>query len=105
LHPNLGIGIAQLWSRKSRIANDNEEVFLGDEKEWLIKYANDLSLSKDYNYFIFGHRHLAYERKLQNGSYVINICESLSSYTHAGWEAESLTVRKWKSPQTPPIIR
>lgn len=96
LHPNLGIGIAQLWSRKSRIANDNEEVFLGDEKEWLIKYANELSQSKDYNYYIFGHRHLAYERKLQNGSYVINLGEWFSSYTYAVWDGESLTLKKWK---------
>ena len=65
-------------------------------KEWLIKYANDLSLSKDYNYFIFGHRHLAYERKLQNGSYVINLGEWFSSYTYAVWDGESLTLKKWK---------
>src|SRR5690606_10248227 len=42
LHPNLGIGIARAWSKSSRIANGTQEVFLGEDKEWLILHAKEL---------------------------------------------------------------
>ena len=40
LHPNFGIGLAKLFSRKSRASTGkNDEIFLGKEKEWLYLYA------------------------------------------------------------------
>ena len=41
LHPNFGIRLANFWSGRSREANQGEHQFLGEEKEWLITYAND----------------------------------------------------------------
>ena len=39
LHPNLAIGIANYFSKRSRLANGNyDQVFLGEDKEWLVKY-------------------------------------------------------------------
>ena len=41
--PALGIGLANYLSRKSRAATgSSEEVFLGEEKEWLILYSREI---------------------------------------------------------------
>src|SRR5947207_6164311 len=40
LHPNLGVGMANYWSRKSRInTGDYDEKYLGEEKEWLVVHS------------------------------------------------------------------
>ncbi len=95
LHPNLGIGIAQRWSKHSRISNNNEERFLGEENEWLIVYAKEVLEKQHYDYFIFGHRHLPYEVKLQENSTIINLGEWINYHTYAVWDGRDLKLKKW----------
>ena len=59
IHPNTGIRLMQYFSRKSRISTgDSDEVFLGEDKEWLILHSREVLQKEHYDYFIFGHRHL-----------------------------------------------
>lgn len=95
LHPNLGIGIAQRWSRHSRAANLDEERFLGEDREWLIQYAKDLLQKEHFDYFIFGHRHLAYDIKLHENTRIINLGEWMHACTYAVWDGEQLELKKW----------
>lgn len=97
LHPNLGIGIAQRWSKHSRISNNNEEKFLGEENEWLIVYAKEILENRHYDYFIFGHRHLPYEIDLKNNSRIVNLGEWINYHTFAVWDGEELKLEKWNS--------
>ncbi len=95
LHPNLGIGIAQRWSRHSRAANLDEERFLGEDQEWLIQYAKKLLQQEHFDYFIFGHRHLAYDIKLRENSRIVNLGEWMHACTYAVWNGEQLELKKW----------
>ncbi len=97
LHPNLGIGIATRWSKHSRIANNNEEKFLGEENEWLIVYSKEILQGEHYDYFIFGHRHLPYERTIGNQSTIVNLGEWINYNTYAVWDGEQLTLETWNS--------
>lgn len=97
LHPNLGIGIAQRWSKHSRISNNSEEKFLGEENEWLIVYAKEILKNRHYDYFIFGHRHLPYEIALKNNSRIVNLGEWINYHTFAIWDGEELKLEKWNS--------
>ena len=48
LHPDLGIGLANYFSRKSREkTGSGDEHFLGAENEWLIVYSKEI-LQKEY---------------------------------------------------------
>jgi UDP-2,3-diacylglucosamine hydrolase len=59
LHPNLGVGIANYFSRKSRIATGTvDETYHGEEKEWLVIHSKELLAKKHFDFLIFGHRHL-----------------------------------------------
>ncbi len=62
--PILGIGLANYLSRRSRAAGLEEEVFLGEDKEWLIIYSKEVLKEKKIDFFVFGHRHLAIDYRL-----------------------------------------
>jgi len=97
LHPNLGIGIAQRWSKHSRISNNSDEQFLGEENEWLIVYAKEILEQQHYDYFIFGHRHYPYDIALKNNSRIVNLGEWINFHTYAVWDGEELKLEKWNS--------
>ncbi|MBC8033499.1 MAG: UDP-2,3-diacylglucosamine diphosphatase [Chitinophagaceae bacterium] len=74
LHPFTGIGLANYFSRKSRAATgSNDEHFLGADKEWLIIYCKEVLKLQNYDYFIFGHRHLPIDFDLNGKSRYINL--------------------------------
>ena len=59
IHPNIGMGIGNFWSSKSRISNiEKGEKFLGNDKEWLYLFSNEVLKKEHFDFFIFGHRHL-----------------------------------------------
>lgn len=65
LHPNFGLGIAHFWSDRSRKKNyENDRMWLGADKEWLVQYCNGLLEKEHYDYVIFGHRHLPVDMEL-----------------------------------------
>ncbi len=98
LHPNLGIGIASKWSKHSRASSSKEdEKFLGEENEWLIQYTKEFVKEHPYDYFIFGHRHLPYFRKLNQNSTIINLGEWINYHTYAVWDGQEMKLEKWKS--------
>jgi len=97
LHPNLGIAIARLWSKHSRITNNEQEKFLGQDKEWLILYAEEFLKKESIDYFIFGHRHLPYEFNIGENTQIINLGEWINYNSYAVWDGENLTLKTWDS--------
>lgn len=76
IHPNLGLSIANYWSRKSRISNSKEdESFKGEEHEWLWQYASEVERKTHHDYYVFGHRHLPLDLKVGENSRYINLGE------------------------------
>lgn len=74
LHPDIGIGIANRWSGRSRKLNGpQDEVFKGAEHEWLYQYCKRKAEHENFDYFIFGHRHLVLDMKVNSDSRYINL--------------------------------
>ena len=97
LHPNFGIGIAQFWSRKSRIANQEKpDPFLGEEKEWLVSYCKRKQNEMDIDYFVFGHRHLPLEIDIDERSKYINLGDWIHHNSYAVFDKEDLTLQYFK---------
>lgn len=94
LHPSSGIGMADYFSRKSRAATGKEEEqFLGEEKEWLIIFCKEMLMKKYFDFFIFGHRHLPIEYKLNGGSVYINLGDWIKYNSYAVFENENVTLK------------
>lgn len=96
LHPNLGIGMANYWSKKSRGKEKEPQVFLGVENEWLIAYCEDIIKEVDAKYFVFGHRHLPIEHTLSNGSIYMNLGDWINHKTYAVFDGNTLAQKKWE---------
>ncbi len=93
LHPNFGIGLANFWSRKSRNVNGPvDEVFLGDDKEWLVIYCKEILKTKKINFFIFGHRHLLLNIKLNEDSRYINLGDWFKSKNYVEFDGKNLNI-------------
>lgn len=91
LPPYFGMGLANYFSRKSREATGkHEEVFMGEENEWLITYCKEELKKKNYDYLVFGHRHLPIDFKFNNGSRYINLGDWIRYFTFATFDGEQL---------------
>ena len=98
LHPSAGIGLADYFSRKSRAATGSgDEHFLGEDKEWLILYCKELLEKKHFDFFIFGHRHLPIEFKLNDQSTYINLGDWIKYNSYAVFENENITLKYYES--------
>lgn len=96
LHPTLGIGLANYFSRKSREKADNaDEHFLGEDKEWLIIYCKQLLQQQPYDFFIFGHRHLPLNFRLSETSSYINLGDWIRNFTYATFDGSKMQLHKW----------
>ena len=99
IHPNLGMGVGNLWSNKSRNSNiEKGEQFLGDENEWLYLYSKDVLEKNHYDFFIFGHRHLVLDIDIkEKKSRYINLGEWFTGNPHfASFDGENLTLEPVK---------
>jgi len=97
IHPNLGFGIANFFSKTSRIATGNtDDTFLGEDKEWLVIHCKDELKKEHYDFFIFGHRHLPLDVKLNERSRYINLGDWVNYFTYAVFDGENLELKKFE---------
>ena len=97
LPPRMGMGIAHYMSRRSRIKTGfSDEKFLGEDKEWLIIYCKDVLKKENFDFFVFGHRHLAIDYRLNEGARYINLGDWIRFYTYAVFDGQTLQLRSYK---------
>ncbi len=95
--PYIGMSLANYFSRRSRAqTGSTEEVFLGEDKEWLIIYSKEMLKKKDFDFLIFGHRHLPIDFRLNNGSRYINLGDWIHYYTYAQFDGEQMKLKSFK---------
>lgn len=91
LPPNIGLGIANGWSRRSRKVNVLvEEPFIGEENEWLAIYSREVLEKQHYDYFIYGHRHRPMIINLGNNSQYYNTGEWFTYNSYVVFDGEEL---------------
>jgi len=90
IHPNLGVGVANYWSRHSRKVNLSKPDSKPGEQEWLVAFCNQLLQTHFYDYLIFGHRHLPLDIKLNDKSRYINLGEWVNACSYAVFDGENM---------------
>lgn len=98
LHPNLGMAIAHYWSRQSRISNikKDEEKFKGEENEYLLAYCRETEKTRHFDFYVFGHRHLPLDLKVNANSRYINLGEWVHFTTYAEYDGENISLKSYK---------
>jgi UDP-2,3-diacylglucosamine hydrolase len=96
IHPNLGIAIANRWSRNSRISNNKkEEKFHGEEGEFLMVYCREMEKTNHHDFYIFGHRHLPLDLRINESSRYINLGEWVNYTTYAVFDGTSVELKSF----------
>ncbi|MEX1383584.1 UDP-2,3-diacylglucosamine diphosphatase [Lutibacter sp.] len=96
LHPDIGVTLAQYLSVKNKLISGEEDVkFLGEENEWLVHYCNRKLTEKQFDYFVFGHRHLPMEIQLTKNSKYINTGDWISHFTYAVFNGEQMVLKSY----------
>ena len=93
ISPNLGVSLAHCWSKHSRLSKGLKETFQGLDKEYQIAYCYQVLQKKTFDYFIFGHRHLAMDVPLNEQSRYLCLGEWVEGYTYAEMDSSGLRLK------------
>jgi UDP-2,3-diacylglucosamine hydrolase len=101
IHPNLGIGIADYFSRSSRKSGAQaDQVFVGKEHEWLASYCEGLEQAKARDFYIFGHRHLPMQLRLSTGATYFNLGDWISQFTFGVLDRDGFRLERFEGQTT-----
>ena len=93
LHPNLAFSIAHACSNGSRKSNNPK--FISKEKEILFGYCKKQQEIKPVDYYIFGHRHIPLELKINEKTMYINLGDWITHNTYAVLDKGILKLEKY----------
>jgi UDP-2,3-diacylglucosamine hydrolase len=97
-HPELGMRLAQYLSVKNKLISGNDDkVFLGNEQEWLAQYAKRKLETKQYDYFVFGHRHLAMKINVGASSTYFNLGDWITQYTYGVFDGAHFELKEFEA--------
>jgi len=90
LHPRWGIAFGKNWSIRHSKRYGGTKPFDGAEKELIFKNIQNIIKKKHYDFFVFGHRHLAMDLEVNENSRYINTGEWLEAQTYAVYDGENI---------------
>lgn len=94
LPPFFGISLANFFSKRSRIMTGSaDEKFLGEDKEWLVIYAKQKLKEEQFDYFVFGHRHLPIDLQLSQTSRYVNLGDWIKYNSYAEFDGDTLHLK------------
>ena len=97
LHPNLGVGIANYWSKKSRLAGNKKQEHLQTdyEKKWLAGYYQELKKKfGEVDYIIMGHRHFPIKLEIERATY-FNLGEWVNFTSYAVFDGDDVQLKEF----------
>jgi UDP-2,3-diacylglucosamine hydrolase len=97
IHPNLGVGVANRWSHRSKVVQSHNELRKKLEQEWLVTYSRQVLQTTFYDYLIFGHRHLPLDIQLNDKSRYINLGDWLNHFSYAVFDGEDLKLEYFET--------
>lgn len=97
LHPDTGVSLAEWFSRLGPKHEDGvEDEFKGAEGEYLVQFCLEKLKEEHFDYFIFGHRHLAIEYDLPENSKYINLGDWIKYNSFAVFKGEETRLEYFK---------
>jgi UDP-2,3-diacylglucosamine hydrolase len=96
LHPNAALSFGHTWSKHSRLSKGVSEAFMGENKEHQVLFAREYLKTNKIDYFIFGHRHIPMDFKLNEYSRLINLGEWIISNSYAEFDGNDIALKFYK---------
>ena len=103
LHPDIGARLARYFSYESRFGNEGKkkaaEEYTNEEKEWLVQFCRETLNKEQFDFFVFGHRHLPLDIRLNETSRYINTGDWLDYYSYAVFDGEKMELKYFRRTQ------
>ena len=90
LDPNFGLRLGQAWSNKSRKKQENTT---SEEKEILVEYCKEQQKNNPVDYYVFGHRHIPMEVKIDERANYVNLGDWIHHYSYAVLSDKNLELK------------
>lgn len=96
LHPDLGVRLGHYFSVKNKLISGKEDVnYDGPENEWLYHYAKRKMESENFDFFVFGHRHLPLEIPIGEQAIYFNLGDWITHDTYGVFDGNSFELKKF----------
>ena len=96
-HPNFGTWLANYFSRKSRVATGtSDEIYHGDDKEFLVVFCKEYLTKTHVDYFVFGHRHLVIDKMIGDNSRYINLGDWIKDFRYGVFDGNNFELKKFE---------
>ena len=95
IHPDFSTSFAHRWSKHSRLSKGAFTPFLGENKEGLILYSRKILEKEHFDYFVYGHRHIPLDLKLNNESRIIYLGDWYVNFTYAVFDGKNLELKHY----------
>ncbi|MCG8702301.1 MAG: UDP-2,3-diacylglucosamine diphosphatase, partial [Bacteroidales bacterium] len=97
IHPNFAMWLGYSWSKKSRYAKGIvAEKFAGLDKELTILHSKKILSTETIDYFVYGHRHIPSEIKLNKQSTYYNLGDWIYSFTYCIYDGKSMELKQYE---------
>lgn len=102
VHPDIGVKLANYLSGSSRKKNNkSDDSFKTREKEWIWQYCSEEESKHHHQYYVFGHRHIPLNLKINDHSQYINLGEWMNYRTFASFNGYKLVLNKHQEERLP----
>ena len=105
IHPRWGLWLGYRWAKHSREkrVDGYETPFLGEEKEYLVKYSKDyLQTHPDIDFFLYGHRHVQIDLPLNERTRLLMLGDWITQFTYAVFDGQHLFLENYIEGDTKP---
>ncbi|MCF8296302.1 MAG: UDP-2,3-diacylglucosamine diphosphatase [Saprospiraceae bacterium] len=96
LHPNFGIGLGLLFSKRSNHKQgDDHLVFLGEDNEWQYVFAKEKLQKEHFDYFVFGHRHISIIKEITDKSKFVILGDWITKFSYGVFDGEKFELKRF----------
>lgn len=87
LHPDFSIWLGKTLSERNKyLSGKEEDTYQGNENEWLYQYSQSMQEKENFDYLVFGHRHLPLEKKIGGKAVYINTGDWINHFTYGEFD-------------------
>ena len=105
IHPRWGMAFGLTWAKHSYIKHKktDQPSFMGEEREHLVRFARAYMVDHpNIDYFIFGHRHIELDIKLERHTRLMILGDWISQFTYAVYDGEHMFLEEYVEGESQP---
>lgn len=102
IHPRLTVPFGYAWSRYNRKRKEGNyaEAYLGEDKEYLVKFSKEHVKNHEVDFYVYGHRHIVLdlpiekpiEKSVEKNTRVIILGDWIRKFSYASWDGETMKI-------------